>query len=115
MIKVIGVRFRTAGKVYFFDPGELEIKKGQNVIVETARGTEYGYVVMGERMVEDQKVIQPLKPVLRLATEEDDAIQAKNRQKEKLPSSKRSAKVGFSRRTKARAKAFIIAATGSMR
>lgn len=83
MIKVIGVRFRTAGKVYFFDPGELEIKKGQNVIVETARGTEYGYVVMGERMVEDEKVVQPLKPVLRMATEEDDALQAKNRQKEK--------------------------------
>ncbi len=53
MIKVIGVRFRTAGKIYFFDPGKLSVKKGQNVIVETARGVEYGYVVMGEKEVED--------------------------------------------------------------
>ena len=83
MIKVIGVRFRTAGKVYFFDPGKYRIEKGQNVIVETARGTEYGYVVMGEKMVEEEKVIQPLKPVLRPATKEDDAIEAKNKEKEK--------------------------------
>ena len=83
MIKVIGVRFRTAGKIYFFDPGKLQIKKGQNVIVETARGMEYGHVIMGERQVEDDKVIQPLKPVLRIATKEDDATEARNRKKEK--------------------------------
>ncbi len=83
MIKVIGVRFRTAGKVYFFDPGEYEIEKGQNVIVETARGIEYGYVVMGEKMVDEEKVIQPLKPVLRLATAEDTAIEIGNKVKEK--------------------------------
>ena len=83
MIKVIGVRFRTAGKIYFFDPGKLQIKKGQNVIVETARGMEYGHVIMGERQVEDDKVIQPLKPVLRIATKEDDAAEARNRKKEK--------------------------------
>ncbi|MBR5474766.1 MAG: stage 0 sporulation family protein [Lachnospiraceae bacterium] len=83
MIKVIGVRFRTAGKVYFFDPGSYQIEKGQNVIVETARGTEYGYVVMGEKLVEEEKVIQPLKPVLRVATAEDAAIEAANKVKEK--------------------------------
>ena len=71
MIKVVGVRFRTAGKIYFFDPGKLHIKKGQHVIVETARGVEYGYVLTGEREVTDDKVIQPLKPVLRIATNED--------------------------------------------
>ncbi len=83
MIKVIGVRFRTAGKIYFFDPGKLSVKKGQNVIVETARGVEYGYVVMGEKEVEDDKVVQPLKPVLRIATKEDDAIEEKNKKKER--------------------------------
>ncbi|MDI9242230.1 PSP1 domain-containing protein [Fusibacillus kribbianus] len=83
MTKVIGVRFRTAGKIYFFAPSDLKIKKGQNVIVETARGVEYGYVVMGEKEVEDDKVVQPLKPVLRIATKEDDAIEEKNRKKER--------------------------------
>ncbi len=83
MIKVIGVRFRTAGKIYFFDPGKFHIKKGQNVIVETARGMEYGHVIMGEREVEDDKVVQPLKPVLRIATKEDDAIEERNKKKEK--------------------------------
>ena len=83
MTQVIGVRFRTAGKIYFFAPGDLKIKKGQNVIVETARGVEYGYVVMGEKEVEDDKVVQPLKPVLRIATKEDDAIEEKNRKKER--------------------------------
>ena len=83
MIKVVGVRFRTAGKIYFFDPGKLHIKKGQHVIVETARGVEYGYVLTGEREVTDDKVIQPLKPVLRIATKEDDAIEEKNKRKEK--------------------------------
>lgn len=83
MIKVIGVRFRTAGKIYFFAPGDLEVKKGENVIVETARGIEYGYVVMGNRLVEEEKVIQPLKPVIRISTPEDDAVELKNKEKEK--------------------------------
>lgn len=82
MVKVIGVRFRKAGKIYFFDPAGLEIEKGSNVIVETARGIEYGNVVIGNREVEDDKIIQPLKPVIRVATPEDDAIEAKNREKE---------------------------------
>lgn len=68
MVKVIGVRFRTAGKIYFFDPGKLKIKKGDHVIVETARGIEYGTVVGNPREVPNEKVIQPLKPVLRIAT-----------------------------------------------
>ncbi len=68
MIKVIGVRFRKAGKVYFFDPAGMEIKTGDHVIVETARGIEFGHVVLGNREVEDKKVVQPLKPVIRMAT-----------------------------------------------
>ncbi|MBP3604196.1 MAG: stage 0 sporulation family protein [Lachnospiraceae bacterium] len=83
MIKVIGVRFRTAGKIYFFDPGELDIKRGNHVIVETARGIEYGTVVGDIREVEDDKVVQPLKPVLRIATERDDEQEASNKLKEK--------------------------------
>ena len=61
MTKVIGVRFRTAGKIYYFSPGKFEIKQGDHVIVETARGVEYGKVVIGTRKVKDQEVIQPLK------------------------------------------------------
>ncbi|MBD5157292.1 MAG: stage 0 sporulation family protein [Butyrivibrio sp.] len=83
MIKVIGVRFRQAGKVYFFDPLDMNIEKGQHVIVETARGIEYGSVVLGIREVEDDKVVLPLKPVIRIATEEDDAREQGNREKEK--------------------------------
>ena len=83
MIKVIGVRFRTAGKIYFFDPGKLDIKKGNHVIVETARGIEYGTVVGDIREVTDDKVIQPLKPVLRIATQRDDEQEAANKLKEK--------------------------------
>ncbi len=83
MIKVIGVRFRTAGKIYYFDPGTLEIKKGDHVIVETARGIEYGTVVGEPREVEDEKVVQPLKAVLRVATAKDDEQEAANKQKEK--------------------------------
>lgn len=83
MIKVIGVRFRQAGKVYYFDPQELVIEKGQHVIVETARGVEYGDVVMGIREVPDDKVVLPLKPVIRVTTPEDDDKEIANRKKEK--------------------------------
>ncbi len=83
MISVIGVQFRRAGKVYYFAPGELEIKKGDHVIVETARGVEYGRVVLGVKEIEEDKVVQPLKPVIRTATAEDAAVDAKNREKEK--------------------------------
>ena len=83
MIKVIGVRFRTAGNVYFFDPLEYDIKRGDHVIVETARGVEFGTVVGDPKEVEDDKVIQPLKPVLRIATEKDIEQEAANKGKEK--------------------------------
>ena len=83
MMKVIGVRFRKAGKVYYFSPGEEDIKTGQHVIVETARGVEYGYVVIGSHDVDDEKVVQPLKPVIRVATEADEETEHKNKEKEK--------------------------------
>lgn len=83
MTKIVGVRFRTAGKIYYFDPKKMPIRKGDHVIVETARGIEYGNVVAGVHEVPDEKVIQPLKAVIRIATPEDDAREARNREKEK--------------------------------
>jgi len=83
MTRVIGVRFRPAGKIYFFAPGKLEIKTGDKVIVETARGVEFGSVVTGPKDVDDEKITLPLKPVIRVATEEDIKKEAKNREKEK--------------------------------
>lgn len=83
MIRVIGVRFRTAGKIYFFDPLEYEIKRGDHVIVETARGIEFGTVVSDIREVEEDKVVQPLKPVIRIANQRDAEQENANRQKEK--------------------------------
>ena len=83
MVKVIGVRFRNAGKIYYFAPGKYEIKSGQHVIVETARGIEYGYVVLGTREVEDGKGVQPLKSVIRMATKEYEAVEEANKKKEK--------------------------------
>jgi len=82
-MKVVGVRFRKAGKVYFFDPLQFDIKQGDNVIVETARGVEFGKVVMGVRDVPEEKVTLPLKPVLRMATEEDVKVQEANALKER--------------------------------
>ena len=83
MTKVIGVRFRTAGKIYFFDPLQFEIKRGDHVIVETARGIEFGTVMAGIMDVEDEKVVQPLKPVLRIANQRDLEQAAANKEKEK--------------------------------
>lgn len=83
MTTVIGVRFRHAGKIYYFSPGNLKINTGDHVIVETARGVEYGYVMIGNKEVEDDKVVQPLKPVIRTATPEDDRQTERNREKEK--------------------------------
>jgi len=83
MAKVIGVRFRKAGKIYYFDPAGYDINIGDNVIVETARGVEYGKVVLGLREIEDEKIIQTLKPVIRKATPEDDEIERRNKEKEK--------------------------------
>ncbi len=83
MTKVIGVRFRTAGKIYFFSPGKYTVKKGDHVIVETARGIEYGTVVSGIQEIEDEKVVKPLKTVLRTANAKDDEQERTNKEKEK--------------------------------
>ncbi len=83
MRKIVGIRFRTAGKVYYFDPLHFEINKGDHVIVETARGVEYGTAVSGIREIEEDKITQPLKPVIRIATERDDKQQEENKRKEK--------------------------------
>ncbi len=83
MIKIIGVRFRNAGKIYYFDPKKLPIKKGDHVIVETARGIEYGSVVADAREVTDDQVVQPLKPVIRIANADDNARAQRNKEKEK--------------------------------
>lgn len=83
MTRVIGVRFRTAGKIYYFDPLTFPVGKGDHVIVETARGVEYGTVICDPKDVEDDKVVQPLKPVLRIASERDDEQEAANKKKEK--------------------------------
>lgn len=83
MFKVIGVRFRQAGKIYNFSPADFQVKVGDHVIVETARGIEYGSVVQGIREVADDKVIMPLKSVIRIATEEDDKKAIENNEKEK--------------------------------
>ena len=83
MITVIGVRFRKVGKIYYFDPIGIDFDKGDFVIVETARGVEFGTVVLANREVPDETVVQPLKPVIRKATEEDLATNEANREKEK--------------------------------
>ncbi len=83
MKKIIGVRFRTAGKVYFFDPGKYTVKRGDHVIVETVRGIEYGTVVSPANEIAEDKLTQPLKSVLRVATERDDEQEKQNREKEK--------------------------------
>jgi cell fate regulator YaaT (PSP1 superfamily) len=80
---VIGVRFRTAGKIYYFDPLNFEIKRGDHVIVETARGIEFGTVVGAPKEIEDERVVAPLKPVIRVANERDYEQEANNKVKEK--------------------------------
>ena len=83
MVKVVGIRFRNAGKIYYFGPGELDLKAGMHAIVETARGVEIGTVITNPREVSEESVIQPLKPVLRIATEADERQAEKNLEKEK--------------------------------
>ena len=80
---IIGVSFRQAGKVYYFDPGDEKIERGQHVIVETAKGVEYGTVVLPNREMEEEKIVAPLKPIIRVATPEDEEIELDNRVKEK--------------------------------
>lgn len=83
MIKVVGVRFKKAGKIYYFDPEKKWINNGDYVIVETIRGIEYGQVVVGPKLVKEEDIIQPLKKVLRLATDEDIKLNIENKEKEK--------------------------------
>ncbi len=83
MIEVAGIRFKRVGKVYYFDPDKLKLKAGDHVIVETARGIEYGTVVIPLKEVTDDEIVSPLKKILRLATEEDDRQIAENKEKEK--------------------------------
>ena len=83
MVEVIGVRFRKAGKIYYFDPDGHEVELHHHVIVETIRGVEYGSVVIGRRMVEDNQIVAPLKKIIRIATPEDDAQERDNKVKER--------------------------------
>ncbi len=83
MVKIIGVRFNKSGKTYYFSPGDLEVKKGEGVIVETARGVEYGIAVLGEREVHEDEIVSPLKEVIRIATDKDIEKVEENREKEK--------------------------------
>ena len=82
MIKIIGVRFRNVGKIYYFNPKDFEVKVGDHVIVETARGVEYGQVALAAKEVDETQVVQPLKDVIRIATPKDDAKEENNRKKE---------------------------------
>ena len=82
MVKIIGVRFRRTGKIYYFDPLNYDVEYGEHVIVETIRGVEYGFVILGPREVEDDQIVAPLKPIIRPASEEDDRRHAENLAKE---------------------------------
>lgn len=83
MAEVIGVRFKDVGKVYYFDPEGRSLRVGDRVIVETARGVECGEVAMENRQLDDEQIVKPLKPLIRIATEEDLERAASNRKKEK--------------------------------
>ncbi len=84
MKTIIGVRFRQAGKIYYFDPGKHEnIKRGTHVIVETAKGVEYGTVVLPPTQMPEEKIVAPLKGIIRVATKADEENESKNREKEK--------------------------------
>jgi len=83
MVKVVGVKFKETGKAYFFAPGKFEPQQGEAVIVETARGLEYGKVTMTVREVPEEEIVAPLKEIVRIATEQDKAQVEKNKKKEK--------------------------------
>lgn len=83
MVTVVGVRFKKAGKIYYFDPSDIEINKNDFVIVETARGVEFGQVVVGPKQVLEEDIVSPLKSVIRIATEEDENQHTENKVKEK--------------------------------
>ncbi len=81
MIKVVGVRFKKAGKIYYFDPGEIDVPHNDFVIVETVRGIEFGHVVLGPREIDESEIVAPLKDVIRVATDEDFDINRENKKK----------------------------------
>lgn len=83
MITVVGVRFKKAGKVYYFSPGELDVKENNNVIVETARGIEFGECVIAPKQIDESEIVSPLKSVIRIATEEDIEKHTENKEKER--------------------------------
>lgn len=83
MVKIVGVRFKPAGKIYYFDPGDLKIETGNDVIVETARGLEYGMVVIRPKLVKEEDLISPLKPIIRIASDDDAEIYLENKVKTK--------------------------------
>ena len=80
MIKVVGIRFQRAGKIYYFDPLDYDLETAMHVIVETARGVEMGTVLIPPKEVDDDKVVQPLKPVIRIATDDDEKVIEKNKE-----------------------------------
>ncbi len=81
--EIVGVRFKTTGKIYYFDPQGFVCSEGDHIIVETARGLEFGTVAIGNKIVSENDVVLPLRPVIRIATEEDHAIYEENKRKEK--------------------------------
>ena len=83
MTKIVGIRFRNVGKIYYFDPKNYKMQVGDHVIVETARGVEFGRVVLGPKEVGEDEVVHPLKEVLRVATQADEDREKQNRLKEK--------------------------------
>ena len=83
MKEIVGVRFKSVGKIYYFSPGDLRLTVGDRVIVETVRGVECGEVVIANRQIEDNQLNTPLKPIIRAATEQDMQVLAKNKEKEK--------------------------------
>ena len=83
MIKIVGVRFKNAGKIYYFDPVELEVEKDMEVVVETARGLEYGTIVVDPKEIDESELVSPLKPIIRIATDEDRQVYNENKAKTK--------------------------------
>lgn len=81
MVKIVGVRFKPAGKIYYFDPADIDIELGADVIVETSRGLEYGMVVVGPREVPEEELVSPLKPIIRIANSDDKMTYAENKDK----------------------------------
>lgn len=83
MVKIVGVRFKPAGKIYYFDPGDLRLDIGNDVIVETARGLEYGMIVIRPKLVKEEDLISPLKPIIRVASDDDSETYLENKVKTK--------------------------------